>query len=146
LGVISEANITDWTLTLIEGGDSFTLFGPLSGNNSQVVDWFGGGLTASTTGLYFDFSAGDMIIFQNPNIGSSQNVYCLQGDTIPLGFYCGIPSPGELVAVGSVHDGLATTNYEGQQLIASAVPEPATLAILGLGFAGLGFSRRRKLN
>jgi hypothetical protein len=55
----------------------------------------------------------------------------------------GLPVGSILVALDDNGDSTVWTNAGG---VNRRVPEPATLALLGLAFVGMGFTRRRKLN
>lgn len=79
IGVLTTANILDWTIGLNEDGANFTLYGPASGNNSQLLI-SGTALRATATEILFDFDAegNQFALFQAPFIGSSSTYYCIQ--------------------------------------------------------------------
>ncbi|MEM8919079.1 MAG: PEPxxWA-CTERM sorting domain-containing protein [Pseudomonadota bacterium] len=142
LGVLSSANILDWTISLSDGVDNFTLLGPLSGNNSGLL-LSGSALTATATDLLFDFGVNGFALFQAPNPGSGDTFYCAQGGTSACFDFDG-PAEGIEAGTGFTFD---RTPRRGNLVLASvqaAVPEPATWAFMILGFGAIGGAMRRQ--
>ena len=145
LGVLGTSDITDWDLLLAVGINNFTLLGPLSGSNSGL-QVSGSALSATATDLLFDFGANGFALFQNPNVGSNQNWWCIEGPSsscTPYGL-------GESVQLGNYPSGPHDTQvYRTSQVIGTTsitnVPEPFTLSLFGAGIAGAAALRRRKV-
>ncbi len=141
LGVLSAANILDWTVILSFVNVPFTLFGPLSGGNSVALIE-GNGLTATATDLIFNFdSNGLFLIGETPNLFGK--AYCVDGAQ---------SSPGCIGSAGSeviTRAGITLVTLDGSAVLASAtpggaVPEPATWALLVAGFGLTGAAIRRR--
>lgn len=138
LGALAAANITGWTLTLSEGGDTFGL---TTGNSGLLVN---GILTATATQLLFDFAAPGRVLFQTPAADDLGNPFwCLEGFATD----CAIAGAGESVRASGPTTPFESTTYASEQVIGTrelaTVPAPGALAVFAIGLAGLALARRR---
>jgi len=140
-GTLAQADILDWNLLLNDGSGTFTLLGPLSGSNSAVL-LLGTDVTATLSALLFNFSGPPgALLIQYPGIGSGMDFWCLESANIN----CTGAGVGETVDVNSPFPGQHVA-LQGNLVFATTgngVPEPGTLALLGVALAGLGFARKR---
>lgn len=137
LGTLGTSNVLDWSLTINDGtaGDF------LLTNANSVLSISGSLLSATATGLVFDFSGfNGFVLFQNPHIGSTINFWCMEGvGPICTGIGDGTESVRRTSTVFTTHQSAVQVGT----LQANVVPEPATLALV-LAAAGIAVGVRRR--
>jgi len=136
IGTIGSANIVDWGFDLFDNGVNFTLTGP--SNSGLLVQ--GSDLSATASGLFFNFSGSGLALFQNPGIGSGINFICFVGNAT-----CGGGGNRISITTSTIGDGIPQSGL--QQIgvaTGGAIPEPASWAMLIAGFGLVGAVARRR--
>ncbi len=139
LGVLTTDDIVSYNITITSGANVISF---ISGQNSAYTLVLGDALTATATNLFFDFSHGgnNFLVF---NRGPAQgDHYCFETNG-----FCGSGPNAEAFRFGTGPFQIETRfglQSIGSIAAVSGVPEPATWAMMLLGFGGIGYSMRRR--
>ena len=133
--VLSANDISSFDLALTNGSFSAHITG-----GSTDVSSVGSDLTATSNGLFFNFSDASAGYFMFSGLG---NYFCFT--TAAAAASCGSNGAfsGETIFVVS-EAGIGKTGDVQVASAVASVPEPSTWAMMILGFAGIGFMAYRR--
>jgi len=136
-GVLSQADVTAWSITLNNGGSDVVM----NEGNSGFTYLSGTAFSATATQLLFDFDGYGHMQFDNFS-STGNGAFCLTAASTP-GFTCiGVLSDETVVANG----GLTHIGRSGLFVLGttSSAPEPASWAMMVGGFGAIGGAMRSR--